>query len=108
MEPAGSTLRAAVPPAGAATAALRRGRLARRPRSLSPLFLTTFPVVIPFLVLQGDAVRALRISNFIALALLFLVGFAFGRATERPPVLVGIGMMLVGSAIVGMTIALGG
>ena len=42
------------------------------------VFLTTFPVVIPFLVLREDAVQALRVSNVIALALLFLVGFAFG------------------------------
>ncbi len=72
------------------------------------VFLTTFPVVIPFLVFREDAVQALRISNFIALALLFLVGFAFGRTTGRPPLLIGIGMMLFGGAIVGMTIALGG
>jgi hypothetical protein len=72
------------------------------------VFLTTFPVVIPFLILREDAMHALRISNVIALALLFLVGFAFGRTTGRRPLLIGIGMMLFGAAIVGMTIALGG
>lgn len=72
------------------------------------VFLSTFPVVIPFLILQEDAVRALRISNAIALALLFLVGFAFGRAIGRRRVLTGLGMMLLGAVIVAMTIALGG
>jgi VIT1/CCC1 family predicted Fe2+/Mn2+ transporter len=72
------------------------------------VFLSTFPVVIPFLFFRQDAVRALRISNVIAVALLFLVGFAFGRATGRRPLVTGIGMLLFGAALVAMTIALGG
>jgi VIT1/CCC1 family predicted Fe2+/Mn2+ transporter len=73
------------------------------------VFLSTFPVVIPFLLIQDDAVRALRISNAIAVALLFLVGLAFGRAAGRQrPWLTGLGMLLLGAVIVVMTIALGG
>jgi VIT1/CCC1 family predicted Fe2+/Mn2+ transporter len=71
------------------------------------VFLSTFPVTIPFFFLQ-DAVRALRISNAIAVALLFLVGFRFGRVVGRRPVPTGLVMLLLGVAIVAMTIALGG
>ena len=42
------------------------------------VFLSTFPVVIPFLFMH-DAVRALRVSNAIAVALLFYGGYEFGR-----------------------------
>ena len=41
-------------------------------------FLSTFPVVIPFLLI-GDARFALRVSNAVAIAMLFLCGFFFGR-----------------------------
>jgi VIT1/CCC1 family predicted Fe2+/Mn2+ transporter len=71
------------------------------------VFLSTFPVTIPFFFLQ-DAVLALRISNAIAVALLFFVGFAFGRVVGRGAVLTGLGMLVLGVAIVAMTIALGG
>lgn len=44
------------------------------------VFLSTFPVVIPFFFLPS--VRpALRVSNAIAIGLLFLTGYAFGRIT---------------------------
>ena len=51
---------------------------------------------------------ALRVSNAIAIVMLFLTGYAFGRMTGRRPWLVGIAMVAVGSALVGMTMALGG
>jgi VIT1/CCC1 family predicted Fe2+/Mn2+ transporter len=71
------------------------------------VFLSTFPVAIPFIVMR-DAVPALRISNAIAVVLLFAAGYAFGRITGRRPVLVGSLMVVFGSILVGMTIALGG
>ena len=71
------------------------------------VFLSTFPVVIPFIVMQ-DPVPALRVSNAIAVALLFLAGYAFGRLTERQPVWVGGVMVILGSVLVGITMALGG
>ena len=71
------------------------------------VFLSTFPVVIPFLLLS-DAAIALRISNGIAILLLFLMGYAFGRLTERHPWAVGLFMVLFGILLVAMTIALGG
>ena len=71
------------------------------------VFLSTFPVVIPFIVMH-DAVPALRVSNAIAIVLLFVAGYAFGRITGRRPVRVGISMVVLGSILVGLTMALGG
>jgi len=71
------------------------------------VFLSTFPVVIPFIVMR-DAVPALRASNAIAVLLLFAAGYYFARITGRRPVLVGMSMVVLGSILVGITIALGG
>ena len=40
--------------------------------------------------------------------MLFLTGYAFGRITGRYPWVVGIAMVVVGSILVAMTMALGG
>lgn len=71
------------------------------------VFLSTFPVVIPFIVMP-NAVAALRVSNTIALVMLFGTGYAFGRLSGYHPVLVGLLMVVIGSVLVGLTIALGG
>lgn len=71
------------------------------------VFLSTFPVVIPFALLK-DISLALRLSNAVAVAMLFLTGYAFGRITGRRPWAVGIFMMLLGILLVGFTMALGG
>jgi VIT1/CCC1 family predicted Fe2+/Mn2+ transporter len=71
------------------------------------VFLSTFPVVIPFMVMK-DALPALRVSNAIAIVMLFLTGYAFGRITGRRPWLRGIAMVAFGCILVWITIALGG
>lgn len=71
------------------------------------VFLCTFPVVIPFLFMH-NAVPALRVSNTIAIGMLFLTGFAFGRLSGHRPWLFGISMIFLGMILVGLTIALGG
>ena len=71
------------------------------------VFLCTFPVVIPFIFMH-NAGPALRVSNAIAIVMLFLTGYAFGRMTGRHPWLVGISMVVVGLILVGLTMALGG
>ncbi len=53
------------------------------------VFLCTFPVVIPFIFMH-NAGPALRVSNAIAIVMLFLTGYAFGRMTGRHPWLIGI------------------
>jgi VIT1/CCC1 family predicted Fe2+/Mn2+ transporter len=51
---------------------------------------------------------ALRVSKAIAIVLLFLTGYAFGRVTGRRPVRVGIAMVVLGAILVVLTMALGG
>lgn len=71
------------------------------------VFITTFPVAIPFIFMH-DVVRAMRVSNGIAIVLLFLTGYAFGRIAEYHPWLSGLAMVVLGSVLVGITISLGG
>jgi hypothetical protein len=71
------------------------------------VFLSTLPVVIPF-TFMTDVTLALRISNAIAIAMLFLSGYSFGRITGRNPMLVGLFIVVFGAMLVGATIALGG
>src|SRR5207247_9441464 len=69
------------------------------------VFVCTFPVVIPFIFMHR-AGPALRVSNAIAIVMLFLTGYAFGRMTGRHPWLVGISMVVLGLILVGITMAL--
>jgi VIT1/CCC1 family predicted Fe2+/Mn2+ transporter len=55
-----------------------------------------------------DATTARRVSNGIAIALFFLAGFCLGRAVGLGPWRMGVSMVAVGLALVGITIALGG
>jgi VIT1/CCC1 family predicted Fe2+/Mn2+ transporter len=71
------------------------------------VILSTFPLVIPFLFI-ADARVALRISNALAIVLLFVCGFLFGRHAGLRPMLTGLVMVAVGVALVSMAIALGG
>ena len=71
------------------------------------VFASTLPVVVPFL-LFADAHRALRVSNAVAVTMLFFCGYATGHLTRYHPWGTGVGMVLLGSALVGMTMALGG
>jgi VIT1/CCC1 family predicted Fe2+/Mn2+ transporter len=70
-------------------------------------FLSTFPVVIPFLLI-GDARLALRVSNAVAITMLFLCGFFFGRHAGFRPATMGVAMVALGCTMVGVAIALGG
>jgi hypothetical protein len=71
------------------------------------VFLATFPVAIPFMFMRS-AGPAMRVSNAIAILMLFLAGCAFGRITSRRPWAMGISMVLLGAILVGLTMALGG
>jgi len=71
------------------------------------VFASTLPVAIPFLLVR-PAHLALRVSNAVAIAMLFLCGYAVGRMTGHRPWGTGLGMVVLGSALVAMTMALGG
>jgi VIT1/CCC1 family predicted Fe2+/Mn2+ transporter len=71
------------------------------------VFLSTFPVAVPFIVMQSAA-SALRVSNAIAVAMMFVAGVAYGRSIGRSPWLFGIAMVALGTGLVGLTMVLGG
>jgi VIT1/CCC1 family predicted Fe2+/Mn2+ transporter len=71
------------------------------------VFLTTLPVVVPF-AFMGDPRFALRISNAIAISMLFLCGYGFGHYSGLPPWPTGLSMVVVGGVLVGIAVMLGG
>jgi len=71
------------------------------------VFASTIPVSLPF-VFVTNAMVALRVSNAIAVGMMFLTGYAFGKLSGYSPLLTATSMVLVGSVVVAFTIALGG
>ena len=71
------------------------------------VFITALPAVIPFLFIHEPR-TALRTSNALLVAMLFVVGYNWGRLTTARPWTVGLTMMVFGLALVGIAVALGG
>lgn len=71
------------------------------------VFLSTFPVTIPFLFISSIG-PAMRLSNAIAIVMLFIAGLAYGRCVGRSPWKLGLAMVALGGVLVALTIALGG
>jgi hypothetical protein len=71
------------------------------------VFLATLPVTIPFMVMHSAA-PAMRVSNGIAIGMLFVLGYTFGRTVGRNPWLHALWMVVLGGLLVALTIALGG
>ena len=69
--------------------------------------LATFPVVIPFLVFRETAL-ALRVSNALSLAMLFIAGWALARYAGGSPWRGGAAMAATGAVLIAAIIALGG
>lgn len=67
----------------------------------------TFPVVLPFLLVR-DAALALRVSNGVALATLYVFGHLLGRHTGGAGWAYGLGVAALGAALVAVIMALGG
>lgn len=65
------------------------------------------PVLLPFVLMQ-EVHPAMRVSNAIALVMLFLLGEEWARLIGLPRWRVGVAMALGGAALVSLTIALGG
>jgi VIT1/CCC1 family predicted Fe2+/Mn2+ transporter len=103
---------------------LMRQRLAAAPMALSRMrlsgrdygdalivfllvVLSTFPVVIPFM-LTDDTARALLMSRLVALAMLFVAGWTLARYSSGNPWLNGITMSAIGALLMGAIMALGG
>jgi VIT1/CCC1 family predicted Fe2+/Mn2+ transporter len=71
------------------------------------ILLATLPILVPFLVIE-DSELAVRLSNLIALALLFWLGSWWGHTVGARPLRVAAGVTLVGLILVSITILLGG
>ena len=71
------------------------------------VFVSTLPVVVPFIFMH-EARLALRISNGIAIALLFGAGHMLAGYAGLHRVPTGLSMVAIGAALVALTIALGG
>jgi VIT1/CCC1 family predicted Fe2+/Mn2+ transporter len=69
--------------------------------------LIAVPVIVPFVVMQ-EAIPALRVSNGVAIVMLFVGGFLLARASGGRPVRTGLWMVVVGLVLVAITVALGG
>jgi hypothetical protein len=71
------------------------------------VFLSTFPVVIPLIVVRQPRL-ALGLSNTVAVLMLFILGWSLGRYAGRPGWRSGLSMVVVGLVLVAITVALGG
>jgi VIT1/CCC1 family predicted Fe2+/Mn2+ transporter len=71
------------------------------------VFLSCLPVVVPFLIFS-EPIRALRVSNVLLIAMLFLVGQMWGQYVHTSRMVAGLAMMAVGLALVGVAVLLGG
>jgi len=71
-------------------------------------FASVFPAVLPFLIFPSEPRFALRVSNALLIASLFAAGFMWGKYTNSNRYLAGGCAMLIGLALVGVAIALGG
>ena len=68
---------------------------------------TALPAVIPFILIGNDDF-ALRVSNFVLIALLFVTGYAWASFSGGRPVYAGLIMTCLGLVLVGIAVALGG
>lgn len=71
------------------------------------VFLSTFPVVLPFVFITDPGV-AKRASAAVAIAMLYLCGHAWGRYAGLKAWRTGLVMVLLGLAVEAIVIALGG
>jgi predicted membrane protein (TIGR00267 family) len=71
------------------------------------VLLSTFPIVVPFLLFD-QAYLALRVSNAIAIVMLFVLGYQLGQHSGHHPLRTGFGMVTIGLVLVGLAVALGG
>jgi len=68
---------------------------------------STLPVILPFVFLN-ELPLAMRLSNGIAVGMLAVIGFAYGKVSGLSPWQMAGAMVLLGVLLVGLTIALGG
>jgi len=70
--------------------------------------LTTLPAAVPFLIIREDPTKALRWSNFLLAAMLFVVGYLWARFAGLRPWVSAFIFLLISLVLVGVAIQLGG
>jgi len=71
------------------------------------VFLSCLPAAAPFLIFS-EPTWALRVSNLLLIAMLFIVGQEWGQYAHTNRWLAGLVMMTIGLALVGVAVLLGG
>lgn len=71
------------------------------------VFVSCLPAVLPFLIFSGPQL-ALRVSNFLLIALLFFVGQEWAKYAHSNRFVAGLIMVTIGLALVGIAVLLGG
>jgi hypothetical protein len=71
------------------------------------VFASTFPLVVPFMVME-QAWLALRVSHAVAVVMLFVLGWRIGRWSGASSLLSGALFAFVGAVLAVMCVALGG
>ena len=94
-------------PGSALQVRLRTRDLKRSVMIFLLMFISAFPIVIPFIFIR-DTQLALRISNMVAIVLMFLCGWSLAKYVGSNKWLMSFGLTLVGIILVLITIALGG
>jgi len=93
--------------AGSPAAILTRADLYGAAQSFALVFFSSVPAALPFLFIH-EAHRALRVSNALLIAMLFLVGYRWASYTPAPGWLVGLALVLAGVGLVVVAVLLGG
>ena len=71
------------------------------------VFVTCLPAAVPFLIFSHPD-RALRVSNFLLVGMLFFVGHKWAHYVHTNRLLAGLVMVVVGLGLVGVAVLLGG
>ena len=71
------------------------------------VFISCLPAAVPFLIFSKPHV-ALRVSNFLLISMLFLVGQKWAQYAHTNRLLAGMAMVTIGLALVGVAVLLGG
>jgi VIT1/CCC1 family predicted Fe2+/Mn2+ transporter len=71
------------------------------------VFVSCLPAALPFLIFSRP-LFALRVSNFLLIALLFIVGYKWAKYSGTNALATGLAMVTIGLVLVGVAVLLGG
>ena len=71
------------------------------------VFISCLPAAVPFLFFSNPG-RALRVSNFLLIGMLFVAGHKWAQYVNTNRLLAGLAMVTIGLALVGVAVLLGG